>query len=247
MNNMSGERVGSGSYDGAKRMLAKIAIIAALPREIAALVRGTAADTKLLQRGVHLYRLEGAVVVAAGMGEERVAIAVEAAFGIGNVMTLISAGLAGGCVAGVSAGLVVEANVVVDARTGERFRTAAAEGSVTLVTTETIASVREKAGLAASYGAMLVDMEAATVARLAEANGMAFRAIKGVSDGHDFELSSLAKFAGKRGSFRTGAFALHTALRPWEWGKAVELGRGSARALAGLDEALRLAIAAELG
>ena len=69
--------------------------------------------------------------------------------------------------------------------------------------------------------------------------GRRFRAIKGVSDGYDFELSALAKFEGERGSFRTGAFAVYTAVRPWTWGKAIELGRGSAKALAGLEAALR--------
>jgi adenosylhomocysteine nucleosidase len=66
-----------------------------------------------------------------------------------------------------------------------------------------------------------------------------FRAIKGVSDGYDFELSALAKFAGERGSFRTGAFAAYTAVRPWTWGKAITLGRGSAKALAALEVVLR--------
>ena len=236
-----------GSYDGAMQRPGTVAIIAALPREIAAVVRGTKADAALVKDGVWLYRADGAVFVAAGMGAERAAIAVEAALATGEATMLVSAGLAGGCSAGIVAGSVIEANVVVDARTGERFVSAAEpkgrSRSVTLASTESIASVREKARLAASYGAMLVDMEAATVARLARATGLPFRAIKGVSDGYDFEMSSLAMFAGGHGSFRTGAFALHTALRPWEWGKAIKLGRGSSRALAGLEVALRQVIA----
>jgi adenosylhomocysteine nucleosidase len=219
-------------------MPAHVAIIAALPREIAALVRGCKADAGLVRRGVWLYRMDGAVVVAAGMGAERAAVAVEAAMDAGDVGMLISTGLAGGCAPEVAAGMVLEAGVVVDVRTGERFVSDAKAG-VTLASTETIASVQEKARLAESYGAVMVDMEAATVARLAQAKGLGFRAIKGVSDAYDFELSSLAKFAGERGSFRTGAFAVHTALRPWTWGKAMELGRGSAKALAGLDEVLK--------
>ncbi len=217
-----------------------VGIIAALPREIAALVRGARADAELLRRGVHLYRIEGAVVVAAGMGAARVAIAVEAARAAADVTTLISAGLAGACMPASRAGDVAEASVVLDAKTGERFAsTALAQRDLMLVTTEAIASVREKARLAASYGADLVDMEAATVARLALAHGLGFRAIKGVSDAHDFELASLARFAGKQGSFRTAAFALHTALRPRDWTKAAQLGRDSSRALAALSAALR--------
>ena len=215
----------------------KIAIVAALPREIAALVRGIKPDARMLERGVWLYRMECAVVVAAGMGAARAAVAVEAALADGDVRMLISTGLAGGCMAGVVAGAVMEAGAVIDVLTGERFATAT--GDVTLASAGTIASVSEKARLTNIYGAAIVDMEAASVARLARAHGLGFRAIKGVSDAHDFELSALAKFAGERGTFRTGAFALHTALRPWEWGKAMELGRGSAKALAGLDAALR--------
>ena len=110
---------------------------------------------------------------------------------------------------------------------------------VVLATAGSIASVTEKARLAEVYGAALVDMEAATVARMARARGVGFRAIKGVSDGFDFELSALGKFEGERGSFRTGAFAAYTAVRPWMWGKAMELGRGSGMALKGLEVVLR--------
>jgi adenosylhomocysteine nucleosidase len=216
-----------------------IAIIAALPREIAGLVRGVGADAALVRRGVHLYRVGESVVVAAGMGELRAGIAVEAALAAAKVDTLISVGLAGACSARLAAGAVAEATVVVDAMTGERFATDG-EGDVgVLVTTQTIAGVKEKARLAASYGAALVDMEAAAVGRQARARGLGFRAIKAVSDGHDFELAALGKFAGKHGSFRTGAFALHTAVRPHLWGKTMQLGRDSGRALRRLDAVLR--------
>ena len=218
---------------------AKIAVIAALPREIAGLVRGVKADAALLKDGVWLYRMNGAVVVAAGMGAERVAVAVEAA---GEVDTLISVGLAGGCVPGLEAGAVLEAGVVVDVATGERFGSGDGSGE-TLATVGAIAGVAEKGRLAERFGAVMVDMEAAGVARLALAKGVAFRAIKGVSDGYDFELSALAKFEGERGSFRTGAFAAYTAVRPWTWGKTITLGRVSARGLAGLEAALRKLLA----
>ena len=214
-----------------------IAIVAALPREIAGLVRGVKADRALLARGIHLHRLEEAIVVAAGMGETRAAIAVEAALAAGEVTELISAGLAGACSDALRPGAVCEATVVIDARTGERYETGAAGGTV-LVTGTAIAGVREKARLAASYGAGMVDVEAATVARLALAHGLAFRAIKGISDAHDFEMASLARFAGDNGHFRTRAFAVHTALRPHRWGAAMKLGRASTRALRALHEVL---------
>jgi adenosylhomocysteine nucleosidase len=222
-----------------------IAIVAALPREIAGLVRGVKPDAALTARGIYLYRLPGAVVVAAGMGSTRAALAVEAALAAGDVKMLISTGLAGGCVAGATPGTVLDAHIVVDINTGERFTSASQpvepSRSITLATADSIASVREKARLAATYGALMVDMEAATVARLARAHGLPFRAIKGISDAFDFELDSLGQFAGEKGSFRTGAFALHTAMRPWTWPQAIALGRGSAKALEALNLAWKVA------
>jgi len=91
-----------------------------------------------------------------------------------------------------------------------------------------------------TYQAAAVDMEAATVARLAMANGIAFRAIKAISDDYAFELGSLAKFETKHGHFHTRAFALHTAVRPHTWGKAIGLGRHSKLALEVLTERLKL-------
>lgn len=209
----------------------KIAIIAALPREIAGIVRGTRPDSELQARGIHLHHTDRAVIVAAGMGSARVTLAVQAALREPGIELMVSAGLAGACSPEVAAGGLVEASTVIDAKTGERFSCDSSGIGGVLVTTESIAGIREKARLFVSYNAAMVDMEAATVARLAAARGLRFRAIKGISDAHDFEMESMSRFADSRGHFRTGAFALHTALRPGSWGSAMRLGRASNRAL----------------
>ena len=224
-----------------------LAIVAALPREIATLVKGVPADAALRQRGIHLFRLPGAIVVAAGMGSERSTVAVAAALEEGRFDTMLSVGLAGACLPTLRAGRVMEASVVVDVRTGENLNTDApgpVEHLGVLATSGAIATVHEKARLAETYGAAMVDMEAATVARLARAHGLKFRALKGISDAHDSELASLARFEGKHGSFRTGRFALHTALRPHHWRRTMTLGRGSAQALEALGQELRAILAA---
>jgi adenosylhomocysteine nucleosidase len=221
----------------------RVAVIAALPREVAALVRGVRPDAALLRKGIHLHVLSNAVVVAAGMGASRASLAVEAAMASGRVECLVSAGLAGSCTAALLPGRVVSAATVIDTRTGERFSAMAAEESWALASCDAIASVSEKARLAETYDAALVDMEAATVARLALAHGISFQAIKAISDAHDFELASLARFATARGQFRTGGFALHTALRPHTWGRTIRLGRDSNRALLALNERLKFVLA----
>jgi adenosylhomocysteine nucleosidase len=148
--------------------------------------------------------------------------------------------LAGAYGPDIAAGSVLEASEVVDSHTGERFATSSSGERRVLVTTSSIASMHEKTRLLAAYGAAMVDMEAATVARLARARGLGFRAVKGISDAHDFELVSLGMFAGRHGHFRTGAFALHTAIRPHKWAKTMQLGRDSNRALTELTRLLSL-------
>lgn len=221
-------------------MAGSFAIIAALPRELVLLTKGLQPDPTHRKRGITLYRSSGAVLVAAGMGSARASLAFEAALQVQSIDTVLSVGLAGACDPGTEPGTVLEAAHVVDVRTGERFATSArGQASAVLATAEAIASVQEKARLRAAYKASMVDMEAATLARLSIAQGLAFRAIKGISDAHDFELASMSRFTGKQGSFRTGAFALHVALRPNLWEQAMTLGRSSQQALKQLSEQIK--------
>jgi adenosylhomocysteine nucleosidase len=236
-----------------------VAIVAALPHEIAELVRGRKADAAYRRRSiaVHWIGRGDSVVVAAGMGAQRVTLAVQAAMEEVREMyslppddeivlpsLLISVGLAGACGSDLRPGDVAVAREVVDTLTGERFATADTDAKYTLATTSEIASAKEKQRLFATYGAALVDMEAATVARLAAAKGIPFRAIKAISDAHDFELAALSRFADQQGQFRTAAFALHTAVRPHTWGKTIRLGRHSKAALAALTARLKLELRA---
>jgi adenosylhomocysteine nucleosidase len=241
-------------------IVAKVAIIAALPRELLEFAKDSGAGTPIKASGLWRAEASHVVLVTAGMGAERVTLAVEAALASGGVDLLVSAGLAGACEAWLEPGSVAEATEVVDTRTGERHRTDATGAvlvdpkysprkglskGIVLATAPQIVTVAEKARLRQTYGASMVDMEAATVARLARAHGIRFRAVKGISDGPEFELGGLSRFTGKHGEFLTLRFALHTALRPGTWKKAMELGRWSNLALAGLQGNLRQILAAE--
>lgn len=240
--------------------MAKVAIVAALSRELLGLVKEPGFGNPVRAGGLWRAEAPHTVLVTAGMGAERVTLAVEAALASGDVDLLVSAGLAGACEAMLEPGLVAEATEVVDARTGERYRTDATAGvlvdprygsrkevakGIVLATAPQIVTVAEKTRLRLTYGASMVDMEAATVARLARAHGVRFRAVKGISDGHEFELGELSKFTGKRGEFLTARFAVHTMFRPWTWSKAMQLGKWSNLALGGLRGKLRQIIAEE--
>jgi adenosylhomocysteine nucleosidase len=213
----------------------KVGIIAALPREVSSLVNGWE-QRRQLSESVALWTKGEAVIACAGMGAARAKIAVQAAMEAMPVTDLISVGLAGACDPRLKVGEIVRAGVVVDEATGERFENS--QFRQVLVSGDAIASVREKARLRAAYGADAVDMEAATVARLAKEHGLSFRAIKAISDGADFEVEGLARFATAEGQFREGAFALHAALRPWMWGKVIALGRNSTKAVSALTKAM---------
>ena len=210
-------------------------MVAALPREVSALVKGW--ERRQFPDHVLVYTNGFAVVACAGMGAARAEIAVRAAMDAMPVTALISVGLAGACDPRLQVGEIVRAGVVIDGKTGERFENA--QFKQVLVTEDTIADVGEKARLGACYRAQAVDMEAAAVARLARAKGLYFQAIKAISDEADFELEGLSRFSSADGQFRTAAFALHAAVQPAMWGKVVALGRNSRKALAALTEALR--------
>ena len=211
------------------------AIIAALPREVSGLVKGW--ERRTIAGCVVVYTKSEAVVACAGMGATRAALAVQAAMAAMPVTDLISVGLAGACNPKLRVGEIVRAGVVVDAKTGERFIDT--KFSQVLVSTDAIVSVKEKTRLHASYQADAVDMEAAAVARLAQAHGLGYCAIKAISDEADFEMEGLARFSTTEGKFRERAFALHAALRPAMWGKVIALGRNSSKAVRALTEALR--------
>jgi len=239
--------------------MGRVAIVAALPRELLGFAKESHAGKPIQADGLWRAETPRVVLATAGMGAERVTLAVQSALASGDIDLLVSAGLAGSCEARLAPGLVAEATEVVDTRTGERYGTDAPAGalyapgngtrkelpSVVLATGSEIATVSEKGRLFQAYSASLVDMEAATVARLARANGIRFRAIKGISDGPEFELGGLGKFTGKHGEFLTARFALHTALRPATWGKAMALGKASNLALRGLRSVLHQLLAEE--
>jgi len=206
------------------------AFIAALPREVTQLVRGWREHK--LPRDILVYTSDHAVVACAGMGAARATLAVQAAMSLKPITALISIGLAGACDPALGVGDIVRAGVVVDTSSGERF--ANAQFRQVLVTAAEIASVAEKQRLHQSYFASAVDMEAATVARLAEAHKLYFQATKSISDQADFDLEELARFATEDGQFREAAFAGHAALRPQLWPKLFRLAANSRRAIESL-------------
>lgn len=207
--------------------MSRIAIIAALPAELKPLVRGW----QRIEPNVWSGAIAGrpALAVAGGMGANAATRAVARATAAGEIDTLISYGWAGALTCAVKPPSVHAISEVVDARTGERFASSAPSG-LRLVTLDRVARYEEKRRLAETYQSVLVDMEAATVARLAAAHNLAFYCFKGISDAYTDRLPDFTPFIGHQGEFRTAAFAAYAALRPGYWSSLFRLGQMSSQA-----------------
>ena len=214
----------------------RIAILAALPREVATLVRGWSAPIVSKSEGTSVWESDAAIVVCAGMGRDRVTRALELAESRGPLRSVISVGYAGALRQGMRIDGVYWPAIVIDGQTGERF--ACEDGEGVLVTADHVVGREEKPKLAAQWNADLVDMEAATVARLAKARGLPFRTVRAVSDPVDDNLPDLSRFTDVRGGFQSASFAMYVALHPWLIRATVRLGKRSARASQAIATAL---------
>jgi adenosylhomocysteine nucleosidase len=212
----------------------RVAIVAALPGELKPLVKDWA-SVATGKSGTKKWVLRQAdvewVAVCAGMGAEAARRAFVEVELNGQIDLAISYGWVGALDASSATGSVVIPTIVMDAKTGERFALHEGERKSILITTVRVADAAEKKRLRETYpGAALVDMEGATIARLAEMRGIPMMCIKGVSDAAGAELPDLNPFINSSGQMRMGAFVAHVALRPGYWLTLIHLGKNSSRA-----------------
>jgi adenosylhomocysteine nucleosidase len=154
----------------------EVAVIAALEREVWPLVRQwRVADREHGGKSFRFFESERSVVVCGGIGPEAARRATEAIIALYRPVSIFSVGFAGALVGSLRVGEVFEARRVVDAKDGSQTDTGS--GSGVLVSFSSVAGAEQKAKLASAYGAQAVDMEAAAVAKGAEARGLRFAAI----------------------------------------------------------------------
>src|ERR1019366_7098433 len=213
--------------------MSRIAIIAAMEREVAPLIRSWKVRTKVrtMEHGGRRYRLfenGEAVLVCGGIGAEAARRATEAVIREVSPVRVISVGFAGALDGALQVGHVLEPRMVINAADGARTEVGSGEGI--LVSSATVADKAQKIRFGKAYGAVAVDMEAAAVAQGAQARGVEFGALKAISDAADFKLPALDRFVAKDGSFHSVRFACHVALHPWSWGTTIALARNSSKA-----------------
>jgi adenosylhomocysteine nucleosidase len=215
--------------------LTKLVIIAALERELRPLIKNwPSAIVTHEGREFTFYESDYAVAVCSGIGPEAARRAAQAAVVTYEPELLISAGVAGALVSELHVGETVFPVIVIDARDGSRHETAIQSARLRssplartiLVSYPEIASASQKQKLGKAYGAQAVDMEAAAVARAAQAHRLPFIAIKSISDELNFDLPDMTPFI-KNDQFQTARFAAHIALRPWLWLRIFRLARNT--------------------
>jgi adenosylhomocysteine nucleosidase len=168
------------------------------------------------------------VVVCGGIGAEAARRATEAVIALYMPELVLSVGFAGALDSALKVGEIFSPSRVIDSRDGSSVEIAAGRG--VLVSALAIAGMEQKAKLAESYAAQAVDMEAAAVARGAQARGVRFMAVKAISDENTFAMPPLDRFVNRDGHFRQMSFAASVAARPWVWSKVFQLARNSAKA-----------------
>ncbi len=213
----------------------KIAIIAALEREVWPLVKHWNVATRTDDgREFRFFEQDEKVVLCAGIGGEAGRRATEAVINLYQPKLLISAGFGGALDSRLKVGDILVPAVVIDANDGSRFETGSGTGTV--LSSPSIAGAGQKAKLAAEYGADAVDMEGASVGRGAHSHGIQFRAVKAISDEFAFELPPMQRFVDSSGQFRFVAFAVFLSVRPWLWAKTLTLYRNCTKASESLCE-----------
>jgi adenosylhomocysteine nucleosidase len=218
-------------------MTYRIGIIAALFGELKPLVNDWSQQADgafLTQRGN-----VAAIAVAKGIGAVRAEQAVAIAETYGPLDALISVGWAGGASCGVQPGTAYEVGEIVDAVNGERYATLAVASPIKLVTLDHVAGRDEKRRFAESYGASLVDMEAAAVARAAQVKRIPFHCWKAVTDIATEDLPDFNYFLDQEKQLRTRQVAAYALTHPRYVAPLLRMGRNSKSGADALAQALR--------
>jgi adenosylhomocysteine nucleosidase len=211
--------------------MTRIAIVAALPAELKPLVRKWQHHGPIFRGRIGPIE---AVATCSGMGASAVTRACEQLLATGPLDVLISIGYAGSLSCGLQVASAYAVREVIDNATGQVFPTPDAAGQ-RLLTLDHVADIREKRELALQHQAVMVDMEASTVARIAQTHGLAFHCFKAITDGPNDKLPDFNRFTAPDGHLRMPAFLAYAAAHPQYWGPLAQLGKNSRLAATALS------------
>ena len=229
--------------------MSRIAIVVALEREVRPLVRAgdwRVSEREYAGRRFRFFEKDDFVLVCGGIGAEAARRAAEAVIAIFAPKVVYSAGFAGALDPELKVADIVQPRRVVNAGDGSSVNLDGVNpdrGAGVLVSFGSVATPGQKVSLRDSFAAQAVDMEAAAVARAAEARGVGFAVVKVISDEFDFSFPAMERFVDPSGQFLEGRFAWFAAVRPWLWPEVARLARNSNRASHALCDWLEKMIA----
>ena len=208
---------------------AKVAIIAALEREVRGLTKNWSVRERQHEgRRFRFFERDSVVLVCGGIGADAARRATEAAIALYHPLRVQSVGFAGALDPALKVGKIFVPERVIDASDGSSMETHTGAG--VLVTFKAVAGAEQKSNLATAYGAQAVDMEAAAVARGASAHGVGFSAVKAISDEAGFDFPDMDRFAGNDGRFLQTKFLIHVGIHPRLWSRVFKLAANAANA-----------------
>jgi adenosylhomocysteine nucleosidase len=203
--------------------MTKVAIVAALEREVRPLIR----NWRMVEREHEDKRFKffedgaGAVLVCGGIGEQAARRAAEAVIALYRPEIVQSVGFAGALNPALAVGNIFSPGRVIDAKDGSSVSVGTGNG--VLLSFASIAGTGPKSKLAEAYGAQAIDMEAAAVARSAGSHGVRFAVTKVISDEFAFEMLPMGRFVSSDGQFATARFVAFAVVRPWLWAKVIRM------------------------
>jgi len=236
--------------NNAQERSVRVVIIAALERELAPLVADWELSTlQTSGRSLICYEGPGVVAVFSGIGCRRAEEAARAAVKKYTPQALISAGLAGALIRSLRSGNIVLPNVILEASAGIEYRCNLGGdviGGGVLVSNFEVATRRSKPELVECFHALVVDMEAAGVAKVAMEEDLRFRCVKAIADELDFDMPPLNQFVAANGELNTRRLVQWALLRPQYWPAMIGLALKSRRASRALCDWLRTNLAGNL-
>ena len=227
-----------------------VVVLAAMARELRPLARALGLQPGPVG-GLPAWRGPRVVAVAVGVGPERARAGANQVLDAVEARLVLVTGLAGALDPALVVGDVVRPSAVVDVRTARvlvpPLRDVARSGVLATVERVHLGSGHPRGAATRAQlpdGVTAVDMETAAIAAVAEARGIAWDVVRGISDVAGALTPDIAALLSPEGHVHVLAAARLVLRRPQTLGRLVRLGVGANRALRAATRAVLSDLAA---